>query len=113
MVFDANGGQSAPATQIVRRGQDATLTSVLPQGGGLAFRGWATEPDAAVAAYQPGDTVPYEEGTSYVVLYALWELSPVARPVRVDFDANGGLPDTVPDPAAAPIRGLVHRSCGG
>ena len=100
--FDANGGTKAPGTQIVSRGQDAVLTKELPESGRMAFIGWATAPDAAAAEYQPGDILKYDSSKNVVVLYALWSLDPAKRPVIISFDANGGLPDTVPEKISAP-----------
>ena len=102
IVYDANGGTKAPDTQIITRGKDAVLTKELPENGSLTFMGWATDPDAAAAEYQPGDTLKYDSGKNYVVLYALWELDPAKRPVTVSFDANGGLPDTAPKKITVP-----------
>lgn len=97
ILYDANGGTKAPDTQIVQQGQNAVLTKELPENGSLVFKGWATDPEAAAAEYQPGDTLKYNSGKTYVVLYALWELDPAARPVTVSFDVNGGLPGTAPN----------------
>ena len=102
VVYDANGGTWAPQTQIVEHGQDAVLSDELPEAGSMTFKGWATDPDAAEAEYQPGDTLPYDSSKNVVVLYALWELSPAQRPVIVSFDANGGLPDTAPKAISIP-----------
>ena len=96
VVFNANGGTKAPYPQIVKKGEDAVLTYELPENGKLQFKGWATAPKAVKADYQPGDTLPYSNDKNYVVLYALWELNPVERPVIITFDANGGKADTVP-----------------
>lgn len=102
ILYDANGGTKAPGAQIVPQEQDAVLTKELPENGSLTFMGWATDPEAAAAEYQPGDTLKYDSGKSYVVLYALWELDPAQRPVTVSFDANGGLPDTAPKKITVP-----------
>ena len=102
VVYNANGGTKAPRPQIVTKGQNAILTKELPENGNLTFKGWSTEPDAVTAEYQPGDTLKYDSGKNYVVLYALWDLDPAHRPVVISFDANGGLPDTVPKKISAP-----------
>jgi hypothetical protein len=108
VVYDANGGTKAPRPQIVPRGQDAVVTDELPEAGRLVFMGWATNPDAPAAEYQPGDRLKYDSRKAYVVLYALWSLDPVRRPVTVSFDANGGKRDTVPGKISAPIRAWVR-----
>ena len=102
IVFNANGGTKAPAPQIVPLGQDAVLTAELPENGALPFKGWALDPRAAAAEYKPGDTLKYDSRKNYVVLYALWDLSPAKRPVLITFRANGGRPDTVPEPLSRP-----------
>ena len=90
IVYDANGGTKAPGTQIVRQGKDAVLTKELPEGGKMIFKGWTTDPQTLKTVYQPGDTLPYDSGKSYVVLYAVWNLSPVPQPIHIAFEANGG-----------------------
>ena len=102
IVFNANGGTKAPMPQEIPFGEDAVLTAELPENGTLAFNGWALNPDAAAAEYMPGDTLKYDSGKNYVVLYALWDLSPAGRPVIISFRANGGQPDTVPDTISKP-----------
>lgn len=108
VVYNANGGTKAPRTQIVPQGQDAVLTTELPEAGRMVFRGWATDPEATAAEYQPGNTLKYDSGKTYVVLYALWSLDPAQRPVTISFNANGGLPDTVPKKTSAPKRTWVQ-----
>ena len=89
VVYNANGGTKAPKTQIVKQGKDAKLSKELPKAGKMIFRGWTTDPKAAKVEYNPGDVLPYDSRKNVVVLYALWDLSPVPRPVHVAFDANG------------------------
>ena len=96
VVFNANGGTKAPYPQIIKKGENAVLTYELPEHEALRFKGWATDPKALKAEYQPGDTLPYNSEKTYIVLYALWELNPAERPVVITFDANGGKADTVP-----------------
>ena len=102
VVYNANGGTWAPKPQIVPKGQNAVLTDELPASGSMIFKGWTTNPSVPAAEYQPGDTLKYDSGKNYVVLYALWDLDPAHRPVVISFDANGGLPDTVPKKISAP-----------
>ena len=88
-MYDANGGTKAPKTQIVKQGQDATLSSELPEAGKMIFKGWTTNPASAKVEYKPGDVLPYDSGKNVVVLYAVWNLSPVPKPIHIAFDANG------------------------
>ena len=102
VIYDANGGRKAPALQVVPKGTDAVLTRELPDGGALVFKGWTQDllhPDPVL---QPGDTLKYDSKKNYVVLHAIWDLSPEGRPVVVTFHANGGQPDTVPHSVSAP-----------
>lgn len=124
VVYDANGGKSAPATQMGIKGDSIVLTTDLPDGGALVFRGWALEENAADPDYQPGDTLPYDSTKNAVVLYALWEIDPEHRPVIVSFDANGGHSDSLPNnisiphltwgilPDKAPVWDLSHQFLG-
>ncbi len=89
VIYDANGGTSAPDPQIIQQGTDAKLSDEIPSGGSLKFKGWALKADAAEPDYQPGDKLPYDSKKNVVVLYALWELDPVKEPIYISFDANG------------------------
>lgn len=89
LVYDANGGEDAHGPQIIRRGTDAVLSDDIPKNGRMHFKGWARDPDAAEADYLPGDEIPYDSQKDVVVLYALWQLDPVERPIHISFDANG------------------------
>ena len=55
----------------------------------MIFKGWTTDLASAKVEYKPGDVLPYDSRKNVVVLYALWDLSPVQKPVHVTFDANG------------------------
>ena len=89
VIYNANGGTKAPGPQIVRKGQNAVLTTELPEGGKLIFKGWTPDKQHPETVYQPGDTLMYDSGKEYVVLYALWDLSPVPEPIHISFSANG------------------------
>ena len=102
VIYNANGGTKAPVGQVVPRGQDAVLTTEVPEAGKMFFLGWAKEPDAEAPEYRPGDTLRYDSAKTAVVLYALWSLDPAQRPFVISFDANGGLPDTLPQEMSVP-----------
>ncbi len=89
VIYNANGGKKAPMPTITRKGTDAALTSELPEAGKMIFKGWTPDPRGLNPVYQRGDTLPYDSGKNYVVLYALWDLSPVPQPIHVSFNANG------------------------
>ena len=96
VIYNANGGTKAPAPGSFPLGTDGTVTTELPVAETMLFMGWTADPRAAKVEYQPGDRLPYDSGKTYIVLYALWNLSPVPEPIHIAFDANGlqgaGLP---------------------
>ena len=89
VVYNANGGTKAPKTQIVRQGKDARLSEEHAEAGKMIFKGWTTDPKVPEVEYNPGDVLPYDSEKNVVVLYAVWNLSPVPEPIHVSFDANG------------------------
>lgn len=76
IVYDANGGTGTIADETVTYTQSVTL----PTGGvtnianKLAFKGWATTPNATEPNYQPGQSVSKltSEANGKVTLYAVW-----------------------------------------
>ena len=102
VLYNANGGSYAPQAQAVPLGEDAVLSKEPAARDDMLFKGWATDPHAAGAEYQPGDTLPYDSNKNLVALYALWELGPAKRPVIISFDANGGRQETVPRNISTP-----------
>ncbi len=108
IIYDANGGTKAPRAQMIPKGEDAVLSKEPAQSDSMTFKGWATDQHATKAEYQPGDTLPYDSSKNLVVLYALWELDPVKRPVIISFNANGGLPDTLPKRITVPQKTWVQ-----
>lgn len=89
VIYNANGGTKAPGPEIVQKDKDAVLSKELPEAGKMIFKGWTTDPKKPKVEYQPGDTLPYDSSKNVVVLYAVWDLSPVPKPINVSFDANG------------------------
>lgn len=84
--YDANGGTDAPAGQTKLDGFPLKLSEVGPSRAGWVFLGWAADPEAEQAQYQPGDL--YEQDAD-LTLYALWEQREPAH-YDVGYDANGG-----------------------
>lgn len=68
ITFDANGGTGAPDYVLVENGK-AEIPLVAPSLDFKNFLGWAENPEAAEALYQPGDTVSTQTGKK---LYAVW-----------------------------------------
>ena len=108
VIYDANGGYYAPGSQIVPLGENAVLSLELPEADDMTFIGWTPDLKTLKPIYQPGDILPYDSEKNVVVLYAMWELDPAQRPVVISFDANGGLPDTIPDSLSVP-KGVWTR----
>ena len=67
--YDANGGPDEPETQYRLEGEELTLSTMIPAWGDYTFLGWAPEPDARAAVYQPGDLVTLDDDMD---LYAVW-----------------------------------------
>ena len=85
VVFDANGGEGAMATQAFTYDAPQALTSNGFNREDLFFAGWATTADGAVA-YGDGEEIANltAEANGVVTLYAVWADS------RVIFNAKGG-----------------------
>ena len=69
VVYDANGGENAPAPRWKAAGAALTVTSAEPFREGYEFLGWATEKDSSVVAYRAGDSI--RENCDRT-LYAVW-----------------------------------------
>ncbi len=77
-----NGGSGGPGSQKIYTFEKNFLSTQQPVRNGYRFLGWADSPDAAVAAYQPGQA--WEGGNA--TFYAVWEL----QSYRVTFHPRGG-----------------------
>lgn len=75
VVYNANGGTNAPATQTVYYGMPFEITKNKPTYEGKYFMGWSTTKTANTPSYYQGTTVPANVfvGTqSDITLYAVW-----------------------------------------
>ena len=70
LVFDANGGQNAPAEAKVAIGSDYTLPETVPTLEGDTFLGWSLTPYNAIPDFKAGDPISLAGDTT---LYAVWE----------------------------------------
>ena len=70
ITYDANGGVGAPGSQQKPQGEAVGLSGIAPTREGYTFQGWATDKNADVAEYAPGDTYDIDGN---VILYALWK----------------------------------------
>lgn len=73
VIYDANGGDNAPARQLKAQGVPLTLSGVIPTRSEFQFLGWSTSvnPDNTLASvtYVSGDTY---EADANVTLKAVW-----------------------------------------
>ena len=67
LVYNLNGGTDGPSGQWAF---EDTISGIVPSRNGFRFLGWATDPGASAAEYQPGDSIDLE---SDLTLYAVWE----------------------------------------
>lgn len=76
VVYNANGGSGAPATQEKKVSGDSTtftVSSTQPTRYKYVFKGWATSSTATTPQYQGGDTITVNKSNPTVTLYAVWE----------------------------------------
>ena len=67
--YDANSGSGSFTEQTARYGSVLSVTDAVPMKNGYRFLGWASSPDAAEAAWQPGANLTL---TGELTLYAVW-----------------------------------------
>lgn len=72
VIYDANGGTGAPASQTKTYGINLTLTTAKPTKTNYNFKGWGTSAASTTVAYAPGATY---SNNSAITLYAIWELA--------------------------------------
>jgi Listeria-Bacteroides repeat domain (List_Bact_rpt). len=83
--YHANGGSGAPDSWYGAPNSEIALSDVIPVWYGFRFNGWATDPDAEAASYQPGDAITV---TQSMDLYALWE--PVTATLNLQSNDSSG-----------------------
>lgn len=69
VIYDANGGNGAPAKQTASKGSTITLSTTAPTKNGYSFIGWSTSSSATDATYLSGASYIVTED---VTLYAVW-----------------------------------------
>jgi len=69
VIYDACGGENAPESQIKVYGEPLMLNEDAPTRENYYFEGWALQPMAAKADYQPGAVY---EANAPLMLFALW-----------------------------------------
>ena len=70
VIYNANGGENAPAEQTKIHGTDLTLSATIPTRAGYTFMGWAACGETSTAEYSAGGSYT---ANSDVTLYAVWE----------------------------------------
>ena len=65
--YNPNGGTDGPSGQWAF---EDTISGIVPTRNGFRFLGWATDPGASAAEYQPGDRIDIDTD---LMLYAVWE----------------------------------------
>jgi hypothetical protein len=89
IVYFASGGTKAPMPQVIPRGQDAVLSTEQPESEYMIFRGWSPSLRKREPLYQPGDTLKFDNQRILIILYAVWDISPISLPIHISFDSSG------------------------
>lgn len=105
LIYDANGGSNAPATQTATAGELSytfTISTKIPdrmEGSNGVFKGWAYTADAETpdfvwngSAFTPA-SVTLEIDKPVRVLYAVWEYTYTLTYQRGLADANSSMPE--------------------
>ena len=91
--YDTNGGIDAPSADSKPHKQTIALSEYIPSREGYVFIGWAVDPEAKEAQYQPGDNFADDVD---ITLYAIWTSSILTLPAdltRIEAEAFTGLPE--------------------
>ena len=70
LVYNANGGENAPLTDLLEEGVESMISSQIPDRNECRFAGWNTEQDGSGAMYSSDAPVTITEN---VMLYAQWD----------------------------------------
>lgn len=93
LVYQANGGVSAPQTQLAKSSEPNhifIISKQQPKRDGFDFLGWHTDPTAAYPIYRPGDH--FSTNQTENVLFAIWRQTPLPEQSKYQliYNANGG-----------------------
>lgn len=83
VIYNANGGNGAPAVQEKIYGTSLTLSETKPTRSGYTFLGWSTSSTSTSASYQSGGSYT---ANANATLYAVWS----ANSYTISYNANGG-----------------------
>ena len=87
IVYDANGGVGAPASQTKTKGNSIQLSTIKPTRQGYTFGGWSENKNATIGTWAGGEIYPYDRN---MYLYAVWR----ENKYIITFDSTGGVLDT-------------------
>ena len=68
--YNANGGENAPANQVMTANKSTALSKNVPTRKGYTFEGWAKSKKAAKADYKAGAKIKV---SANITLYAVWK----------------------------------------
>jgi uncharacterized repeat protein (TIGR02543 family) len=88
LVYDTQGGSTAPTTQTGVQGTTATVTSTTPTKSGYTFVGWNTAANGTGTDYLAGSTYTFTSGS--VTIYARW--TPVLYTLTYNGNGATGVP---------------------
>lgn len=87
VVYDANSGTGAPASQTKTYGVQMNLSSTIPVKTGHTFTGWNTKADGSGTSYSAGQNYTPDQNGGTVTLYAQW--TPTVYTNRIAHWAGG------------------------
>ena len=70
VTYNANGGTGTPASQVIKKDENFTISSTKPLRNGYTFLGWGKTANAT-SVYQPGMNIALTGDTT---LYAIWQI---------------------------------------
>lgn len=95
IIYDANGGTNAPASQVATYGTATYITSEEPTKAGCNFTGWNTQSSGNGVSYQAGDPWgTFYTDSSSTTLYAQWVSSGTFTITYDGMGATSNVPDS-------------------
>ena len=93
VLYNANGGENAPPSDIKAHGSDLELSDEEPAREGYTFQGWSVKRDGEVK-YQPGGVY---SANANATLYAVWTRNNNSRIPSMAEDVSYGFGNTLND----------------
>lgn len=85
-IFYYNNDTNAIFTQYSTNMNEIIIPAEIPERSGYTFLGWATQPEAALAEYQPNQY--FRSDAELITFYAVW--LPQSNAYTLVYNANGG-----------------------